>query len=777
MKNFNKNTIITLCMLFAFPCFAIAENVSYGVFKPLDEHYAEMNNESASLQNTSEELPMPIIINSFFAPIDNVPQESLQLNNSLIPAQAKEKTADLRPKATFEDLSILETAPKLRDKTMLAQNEGAKNDLSPKATFEDLAILEDNPFKSLNKIKLPSEYKSAKTPFENIKTVSSENTAEYVSSAVEEYDNYEGKTISQVIFKGISCINKDELSNIIETDKGAKFNYHRVQNDLQNIYSTGYFKDNMFVEPKTDKNGNVVLIFVLEENIKITQIEIDGNSVFKASELTQFTDRMKDLPENINLINEAVENINKYYEDRGYILAKVTDVDDSKAGKLVFIISEGIVDKIEFSGNNKTKDFVISRNIMTKPGSVYNEEIIKKDLSKVYSTQIFDEVDREIIPSSIKKGAYDILVKVKESSSNNVSIGLGVDNALGGFGSVGYTETNLFGRNQKLSLSGMLGSGLLLSDSSIKNRMNWNLELNFFEPRFLNENNTFASKLYYRDLGSYQIPLAVERRWGINNSIEHKVRGYDNLTTSFAFGYENIHLKEGDLVKISELYRKSNIDFAKRHEQLKAGSFVNFAPGITFSTLDDENNPRDGLIAKANFVESLGLTSTRRTNGRIMGSITKYIPIAKKSTLIVGAKGGVKVHGYHMPEVMAFRLGGPYTVRGFRMNGVGTGEGFVMASTELQTPIPFMDRFKYDFLKNLRLAFFVDTGKVFDPTISSSLYDRPLSAVTIGAGLRINIPGMSTISIDYGIPLTNSGHCSSQHGYFTFGTGGLYDSY
>ncbi len=269
----------------------------------------------------------------------------------------------------------------------------------------------------------------------------------------------------------------------------------------------------------------------------------------------------------------------------------------------------------------------------------------------------------------------------------------------------------------------------------------------------------------------------MERRCGINNSIEHKVRGYDNLTTSFAFGYENIHLKEGDLVKISELYRKSNIDFAKRHEQLKAGSFVNFAPGITFSTLDDENNLRDGLIAKANFVESLGLTSTRRTNGRIMGSITKYIPIAKKSTLIVGAKGGVKVHGYHMPEVMAFRLGGPYTVRGFRMNGVGTGEGFVMASTELQTPIPFMDRFKYDFLKNLRLAFFVDTGKVFDPTISSSLYDRPLSAVTIGAGLRINIPGMSTISIDYGIPLTNSGHCSSQHGYFTFGTGGLYDSY
>jgi outer membrane protein assembly factor BamA len=126
---------------------------------------------------------------------------------------------------------------------------------------------------------------------------------------------------------------------------------------------------------------------------------------------------------------------------------------------------------------------------------------------------------------------------------------------------------------------------------------------------------------------------------------------------------------------------------------------------------------------------------------------------------------------------MAFSLGGPYSIRGFRMNGVGVGESYLLGSAELQTPIPFFDRFKYDILKNMRFAFFVDAGRVFDPTITSKLYDRPNSAISVGLGLRVNIPGMGPIAIDYGLPLTNVGHCNKQHGYFTFGTGGLYDSF
>ena len=808
-KTLNIFWAVTCAMLLAFAYPAYSEEIELpnpAKFEPAQiKTTAEINTETARESENriipAEEVPIPEIVNSFFAPIgetettaaEEIPQTSAEEASESVFKPIDKPPADIS--ASSKTNSPPEEIPASFKSEPPPEDIPASVEVSsaPQAGFEDLSQqMEDNPFKMLYSIKLPSEYTDIKTVREPDKPASppvyesqqsdfmEDGDSAYVLSVTEKdvLDiDLEGKTISSINFKGLLHIREKVLRKVIRTREGSKFNYQRIQDDLQNIYALGYFKDNMYVEPELLKNDKVCLTFILEENVFVNKVEIVGNTVFDNSELYQFVSKMEGLPQNLNLINEAVENINQYYKDRGYILAKVSNVDDTTYGKLIFVISEGTIREIDIKGNEKTKDFVIHRNILTKPGSVYNEEFIKKDLAKLYDTQIFDKVDREIKPCPDNEEEYIVTVKVKEGPSNSVSIGLGIDNALGGFGSIGYNEKNLFGRNQKLSISGMLGSGILLSDASIKNRMNWNLEMNFFEPYFINADNNFASKLYYRDLGSYQIPLAIERRWGFNNILEHKVRGYDNITTNLALGYEYIHLREGDYAKISEIYRQSHINIARRKEQLEGGSFLNIAPGVKYSTLDDENSPRNGLVAKANFIESLGLNNINRTSGRLVGSVTKYFPVAKKSTLIVGAKGGLKVHGDKMPEVMAFRLGGPYTIRGFKMNGVGTGESFVMASAELQTPIPFMDRIKYDFFKNLRFAFFVDAGRVFNPTLTSTLYDRPLSAITVGVGLRINIKGMSTITVDYGLPLTNTGHYNSQHGYFTFGTGGLYDSY
>ena len=135
------------------------------------------------------------------------------------------------------------------------------------------------------------------------------------------------------------------------------------------------------------------------------------------------------------------------------------------------------------------------------------------------------------------------------------------------------------------------------------------------------------------------------------------------------------------------------------------------------------------------------------------------------------AKAGGKTWG-EMPEVMAYRLGGPYSIRGFRMSGVGTGDAFVMGSAELATPIPFADMLKVKFLDNVRMTFFVDAGKIFNPNVSDIIYDRPMQAISAGMGLKVYIPGMGPLSVDYGIPMTNPGATGSK-GYFTFGVGDM----
>lgn len=580
-----------------------------------------------------------------------------------------------------------------------------------------------------------------------------------------------GYTISNIEVLGLKNIDSGLVYNKIKTQRGALYNEEILQKDLQEIYELGYFTDKIEIVPELLEDNTVNLKFVLQENPRVNEVRVMGNSTISDEELTVFVKNLKGFPQNIFKVNESIEQINNYYHSKGYILAEVDAVTDDNEGNLTIGINEGVINRIFFEGNEKTKDFVLERNILTVPGTVYNEEYLKRDIAKLYSTNIFKEVNREIRPSTEAEGAYDVKIIVKEDSPNSLALGGGIDSALGGFGSITYSENNFLGRGQKLSLSGILGSGVLLSDSSIKNRMNYQLELNFFEPYFLNADNSLMSKLYFRELGSYQVPLAIERRVGLQAGIEHKVRGYNNLSTSFNAGIEHIHLKEGDFNKISSLYSLRGLDIKERAKELNGGLFINLAPGVKYSTLDTEINPREGTIASARFMEALSLSDFKQTNGRLAGSVSQYFPVGEKSSFSLTAKGGIKVHGDDMPEVMAFRLGGPYSIRGFKMNGVGTGNSFIMGSAELATPVPLVDKLKWEFIKTLRITFFVDAGKVYDGTIASALYDRPMSAISAGVGLRLYIPNVGPISVDYGIPLTNVGDYGSKHGYFTFGTG------
>ena len=178
-------------------------------------------------------------------------------------------------------------------------------------------------------------------------------------------------------------------------------------------------------------------------------------------------------------------------------------------------------------------------------------------------------------------------------------------------------------------------------------------------------------------------------------------------------------------------------------------------------------------MASLRFDEEIGLNGFNKTHGKLTGMVKQYIPIAKKSSLSFTAKGGGKIHGANMPEVMAYRLGGPYTVRGFKMSGVGTGDAFIMGSAEFATPIPFMDRTRIQFLNNMRFTVWADAGKIFNQHVTDKIYDRPGYAIAAGVGLKLYIPGMGPLSIDYGFPLTNPGRNGNRSGYFTFGVGDI----
>lgn len=580
-------------------------------------------------------------------------------------------------------------------------------------------------------------------------------------------------TIRDIEIYGTNVIKPAVVLSKMQLHKGDPFDADMVQRDLKNVYELGFFTEKMKAIPVENADGTVTLKILLEENIPVTDVTIDGNTVISSEELMPLVTPLIGKPQNIEEVNAAIEKINECYASKGYILARVDTIYDDPDGTINIGLKEGKINKILISGNQKTKDYVITRNILTEPGMVYNENQIKEDLVRLYSTQAFKDVNRSIDVCPDDPDKYDVTIMITEQRTASISLGGGLDSSTGVFGSLGISDNNFRGLNQRVSLSGLIGSGVIMSDTTVKNHMNFQAELSFFQPYFLNADTSLLSKIFFRDFGSYNVPLAVEDRIGIEASMSHRMKSNPNLSTTFAVGVENIDVREGDRDRIVGMYRAKNINIAERAKQLEGGLFLTLSPGLNYDTRDSALNPRNGVLATARFDQAFALDGFNKTNGKLTGMIKRFFPVARKSSLSFTAKAGGKIYGDNMPEVMAYRLGGPYTVRGYKINGVGTGDAFAMGSIELATPVLFLDRLKVNFFQNLRLTFFVDAGKVFGTYLSDKLYDRPMQAITAGIGLKLYIPGVGPLSVDYGIPITRCGSYGNKNGYFTFGVGDM----
>lgn len=580
-------------------------------------------------------------------------------------------------------------------------------------------------------------------------------------------------TIRDIEIYGTNVIKPAVVLSKMQLHKGDPFDADMVQRDLKNVYELGFFTEKMKAIPVENADGTVTLKILLEENIPVTDVTIDGNTVISSEELMPLVTPLIGKPQNIEEVNAAIEKINECYASKGYILARVDTIYDDPDGTINIGLKEGKINKILISGNQKTKDYVITRNILTEPGMVYNENQIKEDLVRLYSTQAFKDVNRSIDVCPDDPDKYDVTIMITEQRTASISLGGGLDSSTGVFGSLGISDNNFRGLNQRVSLSGLVGSGVIMSDTTVKNHMNFQAELSFFQPYFLNADTSLLSKIFFRDFGSYNVPLAVEDRIGIEASMSHRMKSNPNLSTTFAVGVENIDVREGDRDRIVGMYRAKNINIVERAKQLEGGLFLTLSPGLNYDTRDSALNPRNGVLATARFDQAFALDGFNKTNGKLTGMIKRFFPVARKSSLSFTAKAGGKIYGDNMPEVMAYRLGGPYTVRGYKINGVGTGDAFAMGSVELATPVLFLDRLKVNFFQNLRLTFFVDAGKVFGTYLSDKLYDRPMQAITAGIGLKLYIPGVGPLSVDYGIPITRCGSYGNKNGYFTFGVGDM----
>ncbi len=574
----------------------------------------------------------------------------------------------------------------------------------------------------------------------------------------------QGLTINRVAIEGNKLIPSTKIKETMVIRPGTLYSKNTLKDDLRRIYDMGYFTEKIKAVPISTNDG-IMLRIVVQENAPVTGVNIDGNTLIDDNELQAIFAGQTGLPQNIGQLNESIEKVEKLYADKGYVLARVANIEDDPDGMINLKINEGLIDKVQFVGNRKTKDFVVQRLMITKEGQVYNEKLLADDLKRIFGTQGFSDVRRVITASPDDPDKYNLTVELDEKRTGAISVGGGVDTSSGLFGSVGYNDPNFLGRGQNVNSVFAVGTGVIGRNRNTQaNARTFQFDVGWSDPDFMNTANSLSANVYGRDFGSFNVPLGVERRIGAEVAWGAPFRDYRHTSVGLSLRGENVSLRDyandGDL-------KEFGLTKDERKDQLKGGTFVSLSPTLAFDTRNNRLNPSGGWFNTVSLTGAYGMSGAG-SYGMANANLRKYIKIRDGITLALNAQGGRNLIG-DVPEFNMFRLGGAYSVRGFQEGGLGIGNGYMLSTAELRTKVPVFGRLKnIPVLNSLTAATFLDAGGVLGESTFNTIFDRPGFGASAGLGLRLNMPGLGSIRIDYAVPIAGQGDFTRN---WSFGVG------
>ncbi|MBU4562048.1 BamA/TamA family outer membrane protein, partial [bacterium] len=291
--------------------------------------------------------------------------------------------------------------------------------------------------------------------------------------------NNQGK-ITAIVVQGNENISKDLIISQIASNLGDVFSKENIENDMKAVYDLGYFKD-VRIKLESFRDGYKV-VFVVVENLPIKEISIEGNTIVSVEEIREVMVLREGQVFCQKILKNDVDRISQLYKDKGYLLINIKDINFDEEGKLWINISEGCLEKIVIEGNNKTKEKVITREITIKPGDLFNFDIAKKSLQKIYNLGYFEDVSMKLEPGS-EEDTIVLVIKVIEKNTGKFGVGAGYNSEEGLMGFASYEEKNLFGGGQKVQAKVELGGRTTY-------------KVSFLEPWLANTPTSFGFEVY-----------------------------------------------------------------------------------------------------------------------------------------------------------------------------------------------------------------------------------------------------------------------------------------
>lgn len=452
------------------------------------------------------------------------------------------------------------------------------------------------------------------------------------------------------------------------------FKQNKIKEDMLNIKKRlqeyGYMEATVG-EPRIEEISRKTIFFKKRTMKKIVipvdagyrytvgEIKIEGNKVFSTKGLRSLIKLEEGVVYSTKLREKSVEKISELYRNFGYLFSGIVPVESldpqRKRVMVTFNIIEGdlaFLNRLEFKGNNYTKDKVIRREMLLREGDVFRLDFFKDSILRMRQLGLVDmDGEPQIKHNPDDPTKIDVVLNVKELQRNNIQFTAGYSGYEGTFVALSYSTVNFLGAGENLEL-------MLQQGKRIKNYM-----FGFTEPYLFDLPMNVGFNIFDRTTNLSSLGLYDQKSKGINLMVGARVKGYLRTNLTYSYEYINIDLPdEGGYAGYYSPY-------------LWEGNYAvsSIMPTIYRSTVDSPLTPSRG---------TLYLASCKVSGGFLGGDISMIKPRFEWTFFhpvffnhVIGLHleyQFIKPYkGSNIPIWERFYLGGERSIRGYDVYTIG----------------------------------------------------------------------------------------------------------
>lgn len=368
--------------------------------------------------------------------------------------------------------------------------------------------------------------------------------------------------------------------------RNDQYSREKLSGDLEKL--SNFYLDRGYVDFSIDSTQ--VAISPTKQDMYITANVSEGD-VFTLSDITISGDTVvpvEDLQKLVFLkpgqtfsrqsLEYTSDAITQVLSNIGYAFAEVNPVPDIDREKKTVAINLFVkpgprvqVRRVLFTGNTKTADEVLRREMRQFEGSWYSQAEIDRSKVRLQRTGFFEEVNIETPKVEGSVDQVDVVVNVKERSSGSFQFGLGYSQVAGLVTSVQLDQINFLGTGNKFSVAVQ------------KNSYSKRLRFSYLDPYFTDDGISVGYNLSYSDYNQANFNTA---RYTNSTSAGEAVFGIplteaNSLTLTLGIDRNQLTTTDGSTPAVLANYLVSTMGNRERQ--------VLFS--VDTSTTDDDNNP------------------------------------------------------------------------------------------------------------------------------------------------------------------------------------------